>query len=145
MVSGYHGNFDPLIALGVTLAVAACVAGQPMLCGVFLGLTCQVKIIPVLMGPAFFFYWLHLGKARPFAIGAISFVFSIGWLVPLCAVPNLFLHRVIAYSSIWGWWGFPYLIGMMGRAEVARESRTLPTPAETALGFMFKAPHCRRW
>jgi len=137
MVSGFHGNFDPLIALGVTLAVAACIAGQPMLCGVLLGLTCQVKIIPVLMGPAFFFFWLHRGKARPFTIGAVSFVL-IGWLVPLSSVPNLFLHRVIAYSSIWGWWGFPYLIGMMGGPKLHASLADAPTSAETALGLMFK-------
>jgi len=137
MVSGFHGNFDPLIALGVTLAVAACVAGQPMLCGVFLGLTCQVKIIPVLMGPAFFFFWLHRGKARPFAIGAICFV-MVGWLVPLCTVPNLFLHRVIAYSSIWGWWGFPYLIGMLGGPKLHASITDPPTQAETVLGLLFK-------
>jgi hypothetical protein len=138
MVSGYHGNFDPLIALGVTLAVAACVAEQPMLCGVFLGLTCQVKIIPVLMGPAFFFFWLHRGRARPFAIGAICFTLA-GWLVPLCTVPNLFLHRVIAYGSIWGWWGFPYLIGMMGGPKLHVSLTDAPTPAESAFGLMFKA------
>ena len=137
MVSGYHGNFDPLIALGVTLAVAACIAGQPTLCGVLLGLTCQVKIIPVLMGPAFFFFWLHRGKARPFALGAISFVI-VGWIVPLCAVPSLFLHRVIAYSSIWGWWGFPYLIGMMGGPRLHASLADAATPAETTLGLMFK-------
>jgi Glycosyltransferase family 87 len=138
MVSGYHGNFDPLIALGLTLAVAACIAGQPMLCGAFLGLTCQVKIIPVLLGPAFFFFWLHRGKARPFAIGAISLVLA-GWLVPLCTVPSLFLHRVIAYNSIWGWWGFPYLIGMIGGPKLHASLTELPPPAEAALGLMFKA------
>jgi hypothetical protein len=137
MVSGYHGNLDPLVALGVTLAAVSCVAGQPMLCGIFLGLACQVKIIPALVGPAFFFFWLHRGKGRPFAIGAIVCVLA-GWIIPLCEIPGLFFHRVIAYNSFWGWWGFPYLIELAGGPKAHTSLTEVTTSSEAAFSLVFK-------
>jgi uncharacterized membrane protein len=137
MVSGYHGNFDGLIALGVALTAAACVGEQPMACGLLLGLTCQVKIIPALLGPIFFFYWLHRGKGRQFAIGIVSIVVA-GWMVPLCAAPVQFLKHVIAYNSVWGWWGLSYLIHLMGGPGVAPAPTSPRTVLEIALTLAFK-------
>jgi hypothetical protein len=115
MISGYHGNYDPLIALGLTLAAAACVYQRPALCGVFLGLTCQVKIIPILLAPALFFFWWHRGRNRAALFGAAAAAtVLIGWSGPLIGAPEPFLKHVLAYNSTWGWWGFSYLLNISG-------------------------------
>ena len=98
---------------GLLLVATACVYGQPALCGLFLGMVCQVKIIPVLFAPVFFFYWWERRKAVHFVVAMAAIVLA-GWLVPLLAVPDIFLKRVLAYNSIWGWWGFSYLIAHAG-------------------------------
>ena len=117
MISGYHGNYDPLLALGLTLAATACIYRQPALCGLALGLSCQVKIIPILLAPAFFFYWWHRGHSRPFFLATALAVLA-GWSAPLIAAPETFLRHVLAYNSTWGWWGISYLLHLSGIPEL---------------------------
>ncbi len=113
MISGYHGNYDPLIPLGLVLVAAACLQRKALLAGVLLGLACQVKIIPLVMSPVLFFYWFHRGKAGVFTTATIA-TLLLGWLAPLLAVPEVFARQVLAYSSIWGWWGITYLLNISG-------------------------------
>ncbi len=113
MISGYHGNFDPFIALGLTLTAAACLTGDARLCGLLLGLTAQVKVIPVLVAPVFFFFWLHRRRAVPFTVTA-AVVTLTGWIVPLLEVPGLFFRQSLGQSSIWGWWGVSFLLRATG-------------------------------
>ncbi len=113
MISGYHGNFDSLIACGLVLVAVACLRGQALLAGVCLGLACQVKIIPLIMAPALFFFWCHRGKGLPFAAATVVTLF-IGWSAPLLSVPQTFLHQVLSYNSTWGWWGITYLLNLTG-------------------------------
>jgi uncharacterized membrane protein len=109
MISGFHGNVDSLVPLGLLLAGAACVGEEAALCGLFIGLSCQVKIIPILLAPVFFFFWWQRGKARAFTLTAAA-IGLIGWLLPLLAIPGIFLRNVLGYSSIWGVWGVTYLL-----------------------------------
>jgi len=111
MISGYHGNYDPLIPLGLVLCVVACLQGQALLAGVLLGLVCQVKIIPLVMAPVLFFFWLGKGQAGRFAAGAIGTLLA-GWSIPLLFIPGTFAKQVLVYNSIWGWWGITYLLNI---------------------------------
>ncbi len=137
MISGYHGNFDPFIVLGVMLTAVACVRGRPAWAGLLLGLTCQVKIIPLLVAPVFFFYWLHRRKALPFTGAAVATTLA-GWIVPLCVVPGPFVKQVLAQNSIWGWWGFTYLLRMTGMADFFRASPPY-SAAQTTVILALKA------
>ncbi len=126
MVSGFHGNVDSLVALGVLLAAVTCVSGKPELCGLFLGLACNVKIIPILFVPAFFFYWWQRGRAVRFSLPAALTVL-VGWSVPLLSIPGVFLKDVLGYSSTWGTWGITYALRMgsvMGPEEIGLTGRT---------------------
>ncbi len=116
MVSGYHGNYDPLLPLGITLAIVACMNDRPALAGIFLGLACQVKIIPLIVAPVFFFFWLHRGKGLSFAV-ATGLTIVLGWLQPLLLAPEPFFRHVLAYNSTWGWWGVTYLLSKSGIPE----------------------------
>lgn len=113
MVSGFHGNFDSLVALGLLLAALACFSGDARLCGLCWGLACQVKIIPLLMAPVFFFFWWHRGQARRFFVVGVLTVL-IGWVWPLCIIPGVFMHRVLDYNSMWGTWGISLFLRLSG-------------------------------
>jgi hypothetical protein len=113
MISGYHGNYDSLIPLGLVLAVVASMEDRMMLAGVALGLVCQVKIAPLVMSPVLFFYWLNRGKGVQFALST-GLTLLAGWCVPLVVIPATFARQVLAYSSVWGWWGIPYLLNKSG-------------------------------
>lgn len=121
MVSGYHGNFDSMMVLFLLLAAIMASEDRLLPCAVSLGLSCNFKIISVLLGPIFFFYWLHRGKGVHFALltGAVCVA---GWSPALLLCPSLFLHNVLGYSSYWGIWGITYWLrstGMTGFAKVS--------------------------
>jgi hypothetical protein len=113
MISGFHGNVDPILALMLLLTALACVAEEPALCGLFLGLACQVKIIPLLVAPIFFFFWWHRGQSRKFFTIATATIL-LGWAWPLITIPKVFLHNVLDYNSIWGTWGLSAILRLSG-------------------------------
>ena len=55
MVSGFHGNTDPVMVMLLLLACVMCVKSRPLFCGLFLALSVQIKMIPLLLFPIFFF------------------------------------------------------------------------------------------
>ena len=107
MVSGYHGNFDSMMVLFLLLAAWMCVEERPMLCALFLGISCNIKIISILIGPIFFFFWFHRREGWRFALctGAVCLI---GWSPALLCCPRLFVHNVLEYGSYWGIWGITY-------------------------------------
>ena len=132
MVSGYHGNVDSVMTLGVLLATLACAQQRPVLCGVCLGLACNIKIIPLLLVPAFFFLWLHRGQALRFSLAA-ALVTLAGWAYPLLTIPAIFLQNVLGYSGFWGVWGITYLLRFTGVAAWREMAFTETTPQQAAI------------
>jgi hypothetical protein len=128
MISGYHGNIDSLVVLGLLLTTLTCFSPNgAALCGLCWGLTCQVKIIPLLVAPVFFFHWWHRGQAGRFlAVGAVTML--AGWAWPLLTIPDVFAQRVLGYNSMWGTWGVSALIRMSG-AEGLDALRMAPADA----------------
>lgn len=116
MVSGYHGNLDAVLACLLVLAAVECRAKRPAWCGLWLGLACNVKIVPLLVAPVFFFHWLPRERAARFFVPA-SLAILVGWGYPLCTIPATFLQNVLGYSSNWGSWGVTWLLTASG-AEV---------------------------
>lgn len=116
MVSGFHGNTDPVMVLLLICAVWMCLLNQPVLCGLFFALSCQIKIVPLLFLPAFLFFWRSQHKARPFFItGAVAT--CVLWIEPLVNFPVLFAKNVLVYGSYWGIWGITYCLRLTGLSE----------------------------
>ena len=132
MISGYHGNVDPVMAFGVLLAGIACAVNRPTLCGLCLGFACNIKIIPLLLAPAFFFFCWQRRQALRFAIPAVAAVL-IGWSYPLATIPAIFLKNVIGYGSIWGVWGFTYVLRLTDLPSLRNIAFTETTPEQAAI------------
>ena len=109
MVSGYHGNVDSVLALMLLVTAWMCVEKKPVLCGIALGLACQIKVIPLLLAPVFFAHWIPRKKWLHFAIAA-GVVILIGWAPALGEARGVFLSRVLGYSGFWGAWGISYTL-----------------------------------
>jgi hypothetical protein len=115
MVSGFHGNVDPLMVLFLLSAVAMLVARRPVLCGILFALACQVKIVPVLLAPLFLGWWWQSDRqALVKFTGAAAVATLAGWAVALVQCPGAFLHNVFGYASYWGTWGFTYWLHQTG-------------------------------
>ncbi|MGI8889287.1 MAG: glycosyltransferase 87 family protein [Chthoniobacterales bacterium] len=121
MVSGFHGNTDSIMVMFLVVSVYFASRERPLLCGLFLALSTQVKIAPLLFAPVLFFYWWQRGSALRFSI-PFTLTSLLLWSEPLLFFPRLFLHNVVSYSSYWGIWGFSYLLRMTGRQEFSRVS-----------------------
>lgn len=107
MVSGFHGNTDPVMVMLLVLAAVLLTRGEPIWCGLFLALACQVKIIPLLFLPIFFLFWLARQRALVFSLPFL-FASLLLWAEPLLKFPLLFVKNVLSYGSFWGIWGITY-------------------------------------
>lgn len=132
MVSGFHGNVDPVLALLLVLAAIECERGRAAWCGLWLGVACNVKIIPLLVAPVFFFHWFARRDARTFFITAGAVILA-GWAVPLLAIPQTFLRNVLGYSSNWGSWGVTYWLNQTALPAFAPAGFSGLTSAELAV------------
>ncbi len=116
MISGFHGNVDPIMTAAMFFAALAAVRGRPAWCGLLFGLACNIKIVPMVFGPVFFFYWLHRRQPWRFAFAAGAVLLA-GSALPLWYVPEAYLRNVFGYGSYWGMWGVPYLLRKAGIAD----------------------------
>lgn len=116
MISGFHGNTDPVMVMFLVLAAFMCLREQPILCGLFLALSCQIKIIPLLLVPVFLFYWLHRRRTIAFLFPFAASMILL-WIQPLVEFPAIFIHRVLFYGSFWGLWGITYWLRMTGVSD----------------------------
>ena len=137
MISGYHGNVDSVMAFGLLLAAAACVADQSLLCGLAFGLSCNVKIAPLLLAPVFFLFWWKRGGALRFA-GSTTVCVLAGWGAALATIPGVFLKDVLGYGSVWGVWGVTYLLRLSGAAGLKEITLLEPTHEQAAIILVLK-------
>jgi uncharacterized membrane protein len=137
MVSGFHGNTDPVMIFFLVCAVWMCLRDQSTLAGLFFALSCQIKIVPLLLLPAFVFYWWWQKQIRGFLItGAITTL--VLWSEPLLNFPLLFAKNVLTYGSYWGIWGITYLFRATGLPQFSRLSFFDLEPAQTIIMTLLK-------
>ena len=103
LISGYHGNTDPLCAffcLGAAyLAERKCLAWA----GAVLAAAINVKIIPVLLIPAFMSCFRSAREFRRFMAGLSAG--AVPFMVCLYEAPAAFWSNVLAYRSHLDYWG----------------------------------------
>lgn len=138
MVSGYHGNTDSVMVLLLFCAAFMCLRGKPVLCGVFLAVGCQIKVVPLLFLPALLFFWLSQKKAGRFLV-TFALLTTLLWCEPLLNSPLLFAHRVLSYGSYWGTWGVSYLLRLTGFQAFSTILFYSLSPAQNFVCFVLKA------
>lgn len=114
MVSGFHGNTDPLMMFFVLASIYLIEKhGSLLVAGIAFGIACNIKVLPVIFIPAFFFYLTSIRRKAQYFFGA---VIAFG----VCSMPYLFqnpifiIHRVFGYDSIYGQWGLSRVITSLG-------------------------------
>src|SRR3984893_1578332 len=121
MVSGFHGNTDPVMVMFLMLASLSCLRGKSVWCGLFLAFSCQIKVIPLLLLPIFFFFWLSRRHAVSFSVPFVL-VSLVLWVEPLLKFPALFFKNVLSYGSFWGIWGITYWLRLTNLAMFRMET-----------------------
>lgn len=123
LVSGYHGNTDPLVG---ALVLAACVAVErrhSFVGGTLLAAAVNVKLIPLLLAP------LLVARMLPREIWRFAAGLAVG-VLPFLPVMWMagegFVKNAVAYRSNFDNWGVPLVIRAteyIGGASVARPWR----------------------
>ena len=137
MITGFHGNTDPIMVMFLTIATLAVVRDRPILCGLFFALSCQIKIIPLLFLPIFFFFWTERRLAFKFVVPT-ALIFLVLWAQPLFNFPIAFAKNVLSYGSFWGLWGVTYWLRQTGWSEFGRVTYLQFTPAQAVVGTVLK-------
>jgi hypothetical protein len=111
IISGYHGNTDPIFIFFVLLAIYQLgVRERALLAGLAFGMALNIKAVPPMLLPAIFFYlWPNVKKELEF-VGAAGLVFLLGSMPYILQDPAVILKRVFGYSSIYGLWGWSLLV-----------------------------------
>jgi len=137
MITGFHGNTDPIMVMVLTVATLAAIRDKPILCGLFFALSCQIKIIPLLFLPIFFFYWRERRLALKFIVPT-ALTFLILWAQPLFNFPIAFAKNVLSYGSFWGLWGVTYWLRQTGWSEFSRVTYHHFTPEQALVCTVLK-------
>jgi hypothetical protein len=138
MVTGFHGNTDAVMVLFLVLSTLAAARKQPVLAGVLLALSCQIKIIPILLVPIFVFYWVQHRQTLRYLV-ALSAIWILLSIEPLLRSPVAFIQHVVGYGGFWGIWGFTYLLRIIGLPQFSRVSFFGLTPAQQIIMSALKA------
>lgn len=119
LISGFHGNTDPILMFFVLLAIDLVEGQRPTwLAGVALGVATSIKVLPVLLAPAVLLSLPRMRCRLEFCVGAAA-AFLVGSAPFLLMAPELVVTRVFGYSSQFGSWGLSLL------ALVLRQSARL--------------------
>ena len=109
MVSGYHGNTDPLMIFLTLLAIYLIERGERWwLAGLAFGMALNIKVAPLIFAPAICFYLPGM-RARAQYFGAAAAAFILGSLPYILLDPSI-LRNVFGYSSLYGQWGWSALL-----------------------------------
>jgi hypothetical protein len=113
LVAGYHGNTDSLMLFLVVAAIwLAERERSPVLVGGVLGLAMGIKIVPIILVPAFFLHQPWWGRRAAFT-AALAGTMLLTWLPFIAQDPVVIAQHVLGYRSLDGIWGLPYLWQML--------------------------------
>jgi hypothetical protein len=109
MISGFHGNTDPImIAFSVAAACLLEMSGPAWLAGLAFGLSCSIKVWPLVLFPTLFLGACTFRRRLEFVAGT-AVAAACAALPWFAAAPELILRRTLDYSPVRGWWGISYL------------------------------------
>jgi hypothetical protein len=110
MVSGFHGNTDPVMMFFVLLSLSLIESGCPTwLAGAALGMAMNIKIVPIIFIPVFLLYLPGIRRWISFTLAA-GMILTAGSLPYLVQDPLLIMHRVFGYNSVSAVWGISQII-----------------------------------
>jgi uncharacterized membrane protein len=118
LVSGFHGNTDPVFMCLLLLGAERLVLGRsPLLAGLLVGLAMNIKIVPILAMPAFFFA-LTTWKDRARLVGAFTLMVVLGFGYHMIVARQALMTNVFGYASQTGNLGLTWFWNIAGVPEV---------------------------
>jgi len=120
LISAYHGNTDPLCVSLALAAVLAVDSESPLLAGLALGASINVKLIPVLLIPVLY---SCIGTWRRAARFTFGLSFGVLPFVPVVVWhwQGFFAHALSYRGCLYDWWGITALLDALTLNQNVRE------------------------
>jgi len=119
LVSGFHGNTDPVMVFFILLTVYLLTREQEAggrhhtwLAGAAFGMGMNIKVVPLLLLPVLLFA-LPTARKRLAFLAAAGAVVAVGSLPYLLQDPVTIAARIFGYGSQYGRWGVPRVLGLL--------------------------------
>jgi len=137
LVSGFHGNTDPIMICLLLLSIYLIDTGRPVwLAGAAFGMALNIKVVPVIFLPAILVYLAFMRLRIKFALSAGA-VFLAASMPFLAHDPALVMRSVFGYNPVSGSWGLPAITLLVSSEALAGY---LVIGKYLALGTVFLAP-----
>ncbi len=115
MISGFHGNTDPVVVLFLLLSIFFVEKRASMLlAGVALGMAVNVKAWPIVLLPVMILYLPNAAK-RTLYCSAAGATVALGSMPYLLQEPYAITTHVLGYKSTYGQWGLSRLVVVLGQ------------------------------
>jgi uncharacterized membrane protein len=115
LISGFHGNTDPLMICLILLTLYWLDdTGTLWLAGIAFGMSMSIKVIPIIFLPAIVLYMPDNQKRLIFLASALL-TFVVAGLPYTIQEPLFIANRVFGYNSIYGQWGIPRVLALLGK------------------------------
>jgi hypothetical protein len=113
VVSGFHGNTDPVFVMFALLSVYLLVVrGWAVAAGLAFGIAVSIKLVPVVLGPVLLVVLVRLGRRRLAGfVGGGAIVFGLLWVPVIVSRWAGFQMQVFAYNgNVRRQWGLPQFL-----------------------------------
>lgn len=136
MISGFHGNTDPVMVLFVVLAVYLASSGRPAwTVGIAIGMAINIKFAAVIFVPAVFFSTAGGPRKAALAVAA-GLTVAVASMPYLLQDPALIARRVLGYQSFPGHWGVSWILQSAPQAIPDAYQRFAPAAILLALAIL---------
>lgn len=113
LISGFHGNTDPLMMFSLVAAICSAERGHVVVSALAFGAACSVKLVPLIFAPAILLHWSGLSTRVRWA--ATSLTVWVALALPYVAQePGLMLRTMFGYGGASGLWGISLLSTLAG-------------------------------
>lgn len=121
LISGFHGNTDPIMIFFVMAAVwLAGYRDKPAAGGIAYGMALCIKVAPIILAPVLFLSLTGVRKRVAFFLATLS-VTALAWSPYIFQEPSAVIHQVFGYKSSYGLWGFSWLFRELANAWPASQ------------------------
>lgn len=110
LISGFHGNTDPVMICFVLLSVYLLDRrGWVWAAGIAFGMSMNIKVVPIIFIPVLLLYLPTFRQQAIFSLCAAA-TFAVGSVPYLFQEPEFIVRRVFGYDSLYGLWGLSRLL-----------------------------------
>ena len=116
LVSGFHGNIDPVMIAFLLAATFFATKDRVLLAGFAFGMALNIKIVPLLFAPSFLVYIAPLKRKSAFCASAIAAVVLLS--LPYLLDAREVVASVLGYRGLFTNWGLAHYANLAGLRPV---------------------------